>query len=138
MTWCSLDRAIWVAAFGDEALLQKVIADPKEFMAHREDLVIAASDQVPVWFAGQGNRQVYTAEERSFRRKDRNQGVYRKGGMEVVSQKDEAFLDQAPRQKRGQGRPEADRLRVTYEARQVIWTSSRRVLCLQAMWIQVR
>ena len=43
------DAALWLAAFGSEEDLVKVVANPGEFMQQRSDVVIGYSDQIPVW-----------------------------------------------------------------------------------------
>ena len=39
-TWMEFDAALWLAAFGSEADLVKVVADPAEFMLQRQNVVI--------------------------------------------------------------------------------------------------
>ena len=62
-TWKEFDAALWLAAFGEEEDLMKLVASPEEFITHREDTVIGFSDQIPVWVKIGRGKQVYCGDE---------------------------------------------------------------------------
>ena len=47
--WQSFDRICYFLSYGSEAELKDFVANPAEFIKHREDLPIVASDAVPVY-----------------------------------------------------------------------------------------
>jgi len=54
-----LDATLWLAAFGDEKELEKVLANPLDLIENREQLVVGFSDQTPALVKIGRNRQVY-------------------------------------------------------------------------------
>jgi hypothetical protein len=62
-TWKELDAALWLAAFGSEEDLLKVVASPAEFVMQREKLIVGFSDQIPVWVKIGRGKQVYCENE---------------------------------------------------------------------------
>ncbi len=62
-TWKEFDAALWLAAFGSEEDLVKIVANPSEFMQQREGVVIGFSDQIPVWVKIGRAKQVYCGDE---------------------------------------------------------------------------
>ena len=62
-TWKEFDAALWLAAFGDEDDLVKVVADAGQFMEQRSSAVIGFSDQIPVWVKIGRKKQVYCGDE---------------------------------------------------------------------------
>ena len=62
-TWKELDAALWLAAFGSEEELLKVVASPAEFVMQREKCIVGFSDQIPVWVKIGRGKQVYCENE---------------------------------------------------------------------------
>ena len=62
-TWKEFDAAMWLAAFGEEADLQKLVSDPGEFIHGRHNTIIGFSDQIPVWVKIGRKKQVYCGDE---------------------------------------------------------------------------
>ncbi len=62
-TWKEFDACLWLAAFGEEEDLQRLVAQPGEFMENRESTIIGFSDQIPVWVKICRGKQVYCGHE---------------------------------------------------------------------------
>ena len=52
-----------MAAFGEEEDLQRLVAQPGDFMENRESTIIGFSDQIPVWVKICRGKQVYCGNE---------------------------------------------------------------------------
>ena len=80
----SWDRAIWLAAFGTAKDLQGQISVPEEFIKQRKQVVIVASDQVPIWIARQGAaaRTVFAGYEKVRNSKQSKKAT---GGKKVIT-----------------------------------------------------
>ena len=60
----SYDHALWLATLGSAEDLRGHVALPQQFVEHRKDLVLAFSDQVPVWLKlGVGKQIAFAAHE---------------------------------------------------------------------------
>ena len=132
-TWQDFDHKVALAAFGSETELRPHVADPKDFIEHRDKLVIRASDQVPLWVMLSASRQLYGQNEyRAKIQKNKNPEL-QMSGQTKMSQKigvQDADMDEEDEpkddndgmaQSRGQGITEQDRYRVTFEACQEIY-----------------
>ena len=62
-TWKQFDVCLWLAAFGEEEDLVRLVANPGEFMENRESAIIGFSDQIPVWVKIGRDKQVYCGNE---------------------------------------------------------------------------
>ena len=128
-TWQMFDRALWVAAFADEELLADIVADPKEFIKNREDIVIGASDQVPYWCTLGPRKQLYLQSEVSKSKKERTSKENLAGHSSQISQtlstELEGLEDEEETQKmtqtRGEEASENSKLRITLEMRQLVY-----------------
>ena len=60
----SWDRALWLAGAAPEDQLKNVVAVPADFIKHRKEVALIFTDQVPIWVARQGHRQVFAAHEK--------------------------------------------------------------------------
>ena len=102
-TWQQYDHRLYIAAFGTEAELSKLVADPKQFIAFRHQLVLGYSDQVPYWVKIGSGRQVFAEHERQVSRKDRQknkdaiEGAHRQTSQALpAASHDEAEQDSGP------------------------------------------
>jgi hypothetical protein len=71
-TWKEFDAALWLAAFGSQEDLAKVVANPEEFIHQRGTVVIGFSDQIPVWVKIGRTKQVYCGDEVKKRKNTRD------------------------------------------------------------------
>ena len=60
----SWGRALWLAGAAPEDQLKNVVAVPADFIKHRKEVALIFTDQVPIWVARQGRRQVFAAHEK--------------------------------------------------------------------------
>ena len=60
-TWKAFDYALWLAGCADKAELADFVADPEQFILHREDTWLLFSDQIPFWVKI-GKRKVVCSE----------------------------------------------------------------------------
>ena len=115
LTWQSMDHAVSVAASGSAEQLSKYIVDTKAWEQHRSQTVLVSSDQIPIWVLEGSVQQVYAEGEVREKRASRQKGKEGEGEKTLAD-----AMQELPGQLRGAGKPEASRVRVTYEARQVI------------------
>ena len=67
LSWQSLDRGIWEAAFGDDLQLASHCPDPQQWRTRLPATVIAMWDHVPVWLKLRDDSKVcFASNEQSF------------------------------------------------------------------------
>ena len=133
LTWQSFDRTIWKACFAPLAELEESVADAEGFRKNVKSMIVLFSDQVPLWVKKGSEKQLFArfeskpvsqqtlrAELEEHHKKVLNDPAR---GSEMVPL--DMPLKQQPgsgqRQKRSLQEPSADRYRLTYEARQVVY-----------------
>ena len=121
-----MGQSAFEAAFGTLKWLRTQVADPEGFASRRKETVLVFSDQIPFWVKVGACRQLYKASEVKRSRKSNIvtglRGCDLRGRESQVCRRDEEDPLRASMgsQLRQQGRPEADRYRITVEARQEI------------------
>jgi hypothetical protein len=119
-TWQQFDHLLWVAAFGNEDVLRKYVADPAHWMQNREKVVVGMSDQIPVWVKVGRTKQLYCAEElkaanQNMKKQQQVQlPALQAGGLKTAEGTEGSTLT------RTTGDATAEKFRITYEARQVV------------------
>ena len=123
-SWMAWDAAIHVAAFGSVEELSKYMAAPESFIASRFQLVIGMSDQIPVWVKIGRGKQIYSSAEvrarkttEDFKKLKQLQPIEDapKGPVKALKGTEDSTLT------RTTGDSSAEKFRITYEARQVIF-----------------
>ena len=123
-SWMAWDAAIYAAAFADATQLQKFVAAPESFLEARHQLVIGMSDQIPVWVKIGRGKQIYSAAEvkarkttEDFKKLKHAEAIQDvpKGPVEALKGTEDSTLT------RTTGDSGAEKYRITYEARQVIF-----------------
>jgi len=116
-TWQQFDYMLHTAAFGSIEVLKKYIADPAHWMEHRGDIVVGMSDQIPVWIKIGRDKQLYCSEELQNR--------CSKAALKALEPKPAEELKaivgtEGSTLTRTTGDSDAEKYRVTYEARHVV------------------
>ena len=88
-TWKAFDYALWLAGCADKAELADFVADPEQFILHREDTWLLFSDQIPFWVKI-GKRKIVCSEFETQSKSKRRKLAALKGNQ---SQKQEEAAD---------------------------------------------
>lgn len=132
LTWQLWDRTLWKAFFSPLDVLGESVADPSAFRNNVESLVCIYSDQIPLWVKASSEREIFCALESKPMPQQQIREALKahfekcladpaRGQSLVPVKLPDSATGSGQRQKRGLKEAQADRYRVTYEARQILY-----------------